>query len=224
MNRFICAAIIFFANLNWTSAFASDKNSVACSQMSINKVEIWKPGEIYNEDCRKESAPMPVIDSPDVVDKKSVIAQAYRDAAKRIESDDGNEGYVPGSSSDPNLGIQSASDIGDLNRKDYTFYNSWIGFRDGKYYRYTAGYQRPDPSAGLLIIEGDDIVGSPVILRTPTSTGPVYISAEKDGILTLKSKAGKFDAFDMYGDQVHRTVVTPGGATYYFDTRLNEFK
>lgn len=113
--------------------------------------------------------------------------------------------------------------------------NTWTGYMDENdlysLVSVSAGSVEANTLQGKIslveVVGGKEKVSSGEYKRsaylTPTATGPVRITAEKNGVLTLESLAVTRTDFDR-GSQTSKEVSTPGGATYYFDLKTRTFR
>ncbi|MEK7538565.1 MAG: hypothetical protein AAB552_01860 [Patescibacteria group bacterium] len=113
--------------------------------------------------------------------------------------------------------------------------NAWRGYSDEQRLDslmfVIAGSASGNIPQGQVIILDKGYGGPASEYPTPTATGPVRITAEKDGVLTLESLAGTYDVYESgpageipFSEQKHEKVTAIGGVTYYFDLKTRTFR
>ena len=98
---------------------------------------------------------------------------------------------------------------------------AWRGYIGGVLYTAVSGAPRANPEQGTLVLFETYL--NPVNYHTPTAAGPVEIVSEQNGVLVLKSLAGKWEAYDS-DTNAHKMFETKGGITYRFDLKSRTFK
>ncbi len=120
----------------------------------------------------------------------------------------------------PFKGILDAKDVPfpftDIHPKNFGALSFWGGAVDEDQVDVFSGYDPKEPLQGMVLVGG---VG---YYLTPTKTGPLMIISEKDGILTLRSIAGRYEVYHIE-DDTREHVQTQGGAEYRFDIRTRTF-
>lgn len=125
-------------------------------------------------------------------------------------------------------GIRDGSEIEPSGDK-FTVINYWtagdfFNKQAAKFDRifFVAGASLANPQQGIVRVDDFSLTPPLRYYPSPTATGPLKVIAENNGILTLTSMKGIYNAYDFAMD-VSSKVSTPGGATYYFDTNARAF-
>lgn len=155
-----------------------------------------------------------------VEEKRRGHEQAMREFAEQAKMASSTTRQVPPSE----LGILPPLDATILGREFLMPTNSWRGYVNGKLIAVTGTGLSDDPMQGsIFVTENGHVVGSKTY-PTPTATGPVKITGENGGVITLESIAGSFEKKEQGTGIVVETVVTPGSMIYYFDLRTRTFQ
>lgn len=162
----------------------------------------------------------------DVDTKNQTFSVEVYDTTKK--GADGNYAYKRSIelsfSSNVKLGIQEAIDPTILGKGLLVGINTWQGYVDGKLVSITGTAQRDNPSQGVLFVwEPDNGIGTSRTYLAPTATGPLKIISEENGVLTIQSLAGTYEANDIQTD-ARSEVKTKGGDTYSFLLEAREFR
>lgn len=149
------------------------------------------------------------------------VASAY---AKKQAMTKGPD-KIPGADQVPTvvLGIKEATDATGLGKDLMPGTNSWLGYVDGKLVSVTGTAYLKDPSKGVLFVMQDGKIVGSQRYAAPTSSGPLKIVSESNGVLTIQSVAGTYEAYDA-DTNLRQNVTTKGGTTYTFDTRTRTYK
>lgn len=136
-------------------------------------------------------------------------------------------GFTPAPDAEPlspvTLGIQTAIDPTFLGQSLILGTNTWTGYVNGKFVVVTGTAEKADPSQGVLFVMNDFTPVGAQAITAPTATGPLKIVSEANGVLTLQSIGGTYEAYDAETNTRHE-VTTKGDTTYTFDLASRSFK
>lgn len=136
-------------------------------------------------------------------------------------------GYTQPSDADPlppvTLGMQAAIDPSFLGQNLLLGTNTWTGYVNGKFVVVTGTAEKADPSQGVLFVMNDFTPVGAQTISAPTATGPLKIVSEANGVLSLESVAGTYEAYDA-NTNTRSEVSTSGGTMYTFDLSSRTFK
>jgi hypothetical protein len=83
----------------------------------------------------------------------------------------------------------------------YSFTNQWQNIVGGVHVNVYAGYDRQNPSVGLIVVQATSINGkrasAPIVFRVGGYPGALRVVAAKGAVLTLESASGRAFTFDV---------------------------
>jgi hypothetical protein len=136
-------------------------------------------------------------------------------------------GFIPSPKADPlpsvTLGVQDPVSPTFLGQDLMVGTNTWTGYVNGKFVVVTGTAEKADPSQGVLFVMNDFTPVGAQAISAPTATGPLKIVSEANGVLTLQSVAGSYEAYGPMTN-TRSEVTTSGGTTYKFDLASRTFK
>lgn len=123
-------------------------------------------------------------------------------------------------------GVHQESLFDGVDQKAYHDLNYWTSGRKENTELtpiFSAGFKYENPLQGVVEYHMANDSRKFDYYPSPEATGPLKIMSEKDGVLTLESQSGSFEKHDIAGEWPAEEVRTPGGKTYFFDTRSFKF-
>lgn len=154
------------------------------------------------------------------------IALAKEDGHEKRLLENKIESNTPQDQEDVNLfpGIQEGGDVpAPFSSREFRVMNYWSGDIDGQRIGVYAGYDPQNPTQGVLALTDDKENPKGTYYPAPATTGPVQVTSEKDGVLTLMSVGGPFEVLDENALSP-RTGQTSGNAVYVFDVRKKSYR
>ena len=118
-------------------------------------------------------------------------------------------------------GIRSIDQI--LPTSSFRQMNAWQGYIDGSLFLIVSGGDYNNPQKGEVVVLRGGFSGKREVYDAPTETGPLEITSEDNGVLTLKSIAGEYEVYHIDSD-TRENIKTPGGAIYLFDIKTRTFQ
>ena len=101
---------------------------------------------------------------------------------------------------------------------------SWLGRIDGRLMEAAGSFHVDNPAQGIVFLMQEGAPETSQFFDTPSATGPVNIIGARDGVLTLRSLEGDYDARSAGDGLVLSRVHVVGGVTYHFNMKNRQFE
>lgn len=206
------------------SAFAYDQ---ACTTPEAQMIrEAVQTGNSKDPAIQAKLASLPLLEKLEAR-ICSLQKMSPEEVAAIVAKKQADPGFTPSLDANPlppvTLGVQAAIDPTFLGQSLIPGTNTWTGYVNGKFVVVTGTAEKADPSQGVLFVMNDFTPVGAKAIYAPTATGPLKIVSEANGVLTLQSIAGTYEAYNADTNTRH-DVTTKGGATYTFDLASRTFK